>query len=82
MGYHIKKIKRGKYGEVSKIQEELDELIDALEQNNKVMAMSELSDLYGAIDGYMQKHFPDFNMQHLAIMAEATTPAFDDGDGL
>lgn len=43
--YHIRKIRRGKFGEASKIREELDEFIDACEQGCKLMALQELSDI-------------------------------------
>jgi NTP pyrophosphatase (non-canonical NTP hydrolase) len=76
-GYHIAKIKKGKLGEPSKIQEELDELIDALNQNNKIMALVELSDLYGAIKAIAESL--GANMQDLKIMSEATERAFKNG---
>jgi len=79
MAYHLREIKRGKFGEISKIEEELDELKESLEQNNKIMAMCELSDIYGAIRGYLEKHFPDLTMEDLKIMSDATRRAFDDG---
>lgn len=82
MGYHTKEIKRGEFGEISKIEEELEELKDAVFQENKVMALCELSDIYGAIQGYMEKHFPDFCMGDLGVMAEATKRAFEDGTRL
>ena len=82
MGYHTKKIKRGEFGEVSKIQEELEELIDALDQNNKIMALCELSDMYGAMNGFLQKHYEGITIEDIAVMAEATKRAFEDGDRL
>lgn len=78
-GYHLKKIKKGKIGEVSKIQEEVDELKDALDQKNKIMALVELSDLYGSIDLFLKKHFPDLSMNDLKIMSETTQRAFVNG---
>ena len=47
-GYHLQEIEKGEIGELSKIKEEIAELEDALEQNSKIMALIELSDLYGA----------------------------------
>ena len=79
MSYHLREIKKGKFGEVSKIREELDELEDALEQNNKIMALCELSDILGAIGGYLEKHHPDITMQDLSIMSHATRRAFKEG---
>jgi len=79
MGYHLREIKKGEYGEISKIEEELDELKEALEQDNMIMAMCELSDVYGALDGYLKKYFPEITMKDLEIMSEATKRAFSDG---
>jgi len=79
MGYHLREIKKGEYGEISKIEEELDELKEALEQDNMIMAMCELSDVYGALDGYLEKYFPELTMEDLKTMSEATKRAFGDG---
>ena len=79
MGYHKAKIKKGVVGEVSKIQEEIDELKDALSQNNRVMALVELSDMCGAISAFLDKHFQSISMQDLLTMAAATKSAFEDG---
>lgn len=79
MAYHITKIERGQVGEISKIQEELDELKDALLQGNRIMSLVELSDMYGAMKCFLQKHLPGFTMDDLATMAEATASAFRDG---
>lgn len=46
MGYHIKKIKKGVYGELSKITEEYEELLDAIDQNAKIMAANEWNGNY------------------------------------
>lgn len=48
-GYHLAEIKKGKLGTVSKIQEELDEAIDSINQGVKIMLLVELSDLIGAV---------------------------------
>jgi len=79
-GYHIAEIPKGEYGQTTKIQEELDELVDALNQKNKIMAMNELSDLYGAIRGFLDLHFPGFTMEDLDTMSRATSRAFVRGD--
>lgn len=47
---------RGTYGNLSKLEEELDEVREALEQGQIFMAMIELSDLIGAIGGLAEKH--------------------------
>lgn len=49
-------IPQGVYGELSKVTEELYELADALDQCNPIMAMCEVSDIYGAIQGFVWKH--------------------------
>lgn len=82
MGYHINDIQRGQFGEISKIEEELAELKDAIQQKNRIMELCELSDLCGAIEGYLKKHYPDFEIEDLIQMAESTKKAFDDGDRL
>ena len=53
-GYHTLPIRTGKLGELSKIQEELDELKDAEFQGNKIMMAIEMSDLYGALELYAE----------------------------
>lgn len=75
-GYHKAKIKRGEMGEVSKIKEELSELEDALDQGNKIMALVELSDLYGAIKLYLKKHHKGVKMKDLKVMNDATARSF------
>lgn len=78
VGYHIRKIEtEGKYGEASKIREELEEFEEAMEQNNKIMALLELSDLYGALEGVAVKM--GSNMAELRKMSSATKRAFQNG---
>lgn len=79
MGYHKRKIKKGVYGDVSKIQEEIEELLDAIEQSNRIMALVEMSDLVAAMQGFLDKNFPGFNIEDLIVMAKATDSAFKDG---
>lgn len=79
MGYHKRKIKKGIYGDVSKIQEEIEELLDALEQSNRIMALVELSDLVASMQGFLDKNFPGFTIDDLIIMAKATDSAFKEG---
>lgn len=77
MSYHLEPIPKGVFGEVSKIEEELLELKDAIKQDNKIMIGCELSDLYGAVREYASKH--GLSMRDLEIMADATKRAFDTG---
>jgi hypothetical protein len=78
-GYHLKEINRGVFGEPSKILEETEEFIDACNQGCKVMALVELSDLIGAIKGYLEKHVPDVSLEDLEDMAEITKRVFENG---
>ena len=77
MGYHKREIKKGKLGTVSKIREELEELEDALDQGNRIMALCELSDLYGAIEALTSNM--GMTMEDLSIMSDATKRAFRTG---
>ena len=54
--WHKRKIKKGVYGEFSKVLEEVEEAQDALEQGNHLMYLIELSDILGAIEGIANKH--------------------------
>lgn len=78
-GYHTKHIDKGILGEFSKIYEEVLEMEDAIEQNNKIMVLNELTDIYGAIESYLEKHHPDISMNDLSVMSEATKNAFKSG---
>jgi phosphoribosyl-ATP pyrophosphohydrolase len=78
-GYHLREIKtQGKFGEVSKIREELEELEEALQQPNRILAICELADLYGAIEAVADKL--GVTMSDVATMAEATMRAFKTGE--
>jgi hypothetical protein len=72
MGYHKVEIKRGVLGEISKIQEELDELQDAEGQHVRLLMLCELADLVGAIDHYLRVNFPDWGINDLHHMALLT----------
>lgn len=77
MAYHKKEIKKGILGTSSKIQEELDELIDAEEQNIKILIHCELADLYGALELVAEKH--NLSMNDLKEMSDLTKKSFIDG---
>ena len=77
MGYHAVEIPRGTYGEFSKIEEEFLELQDAVNQNNPVMMLCELTDLIGAIEGYARKW--NITLDDLLRMKASTESAFKDG---
>lgn len=78
-GYHITDIPRGVYGESSKIIEEVNEFVDAENQGVTLMVLQELSDVIGAIDGYLKCHHPSINLSDLVKMSEVTNRAFQSG---
>jgi len=53
--FHQRTIPRGKYGELSKIVEEIEEDIDAEDQGHRLMLLIELSDIIGAVEGVLKK---------------------------
>jgi hypothetical protein len=73
-GYHTKEIPKGELGEFSKIQEEYEEFLDAIEQNNKIMAIVELCDLYGAIQKFKEKYGIDYYLDLTPFMSETYNP--------
>ena len=77
MSYHIRKIDKGILGHISKVQEELHEYEDAMEQGSTIMAAVELSDLYGALEAVAEKH--NLTMDDLKKMAHITKRAFQSG---
>lgn len=79
MGYHKQAIRRGIFGEISKIREELDELEDAHEQGVKILELVELSDLYGAIEAYVERRH-GLTMDDVAAMSKLTRSAFESGE--
>jgi len=76
-GYHKKKITRGEFGTISKIIEEYEELIDAHEQGAKIMVLCELADLYGAMEGYIEREY-NLSMKDIEKMSSLTKKAFKD----
>jgi phosphoribosyl-ATP pyrophosphohydrolase len=77
VGYHNKAIEKSEYGTFKKIREEFLELEDATEQNNKILAINELSDLIGAIEGYANSL--SISLDDLIQMKELTKRAFENG---
>lgn len=78
-GYHLRPIAKGELGELSKLDEELDELHDAAAQGVKIMELVELSDLYGAMRLYLERHHPGTTMADLEKMNDVTRRAFLNG---
>lgn len=78
-GYHLREIKKQPYGSIEKIQEEFQELFDAVEQDCRVMQLVELSDIIGAVEGVLETEFPDMTLQDLIQMSNITKRAFRSG---
>lgn len=78
-GYHLREIPRGELGEGSKIQEEVSEFLDAIEQGSRVMELVELSDMLGATQAYLDKHHPGYTLDDLRTFCGITKRAFASG---
>lgn len=76
-GYHLTKISKRQLGTSGKIQEELEELLDAEEQGVKILIHCELADLYGALRALAEKH--GLTMEDLRQMESLTHNAFKKG---
>jgi len=79
IGYHDMIIPKQPIGTLGKILEEVDELTDCCLSENKIMGLMELSDLYGAIDMYLQYNLPTITMDDLAKMNQITKRVFQNG---
>lgn len=79
MGYHITPITKGKVGELSKVLEEVNEALDAEQQNCDVIVLLELSDVIGAIESYLELHHPTITIQSLITMKNITKKVFKEG---
>lgn len=79
MGYHKVKIKKGIIGQFSKIEEEFNELKDAVEQEDRILQLVELTDLLGAIDSYCFYQLNGFSLEELIKFTRKTQSAFKDG---
>lgn len=77
MGYHLRKIEKRQVGTIEKILEEVEEYQDAMEQGCEIMALVELSDIYGALQLVVERH--NKTMDDLKAMATVTRRAFEDG---
>ena len=65
----MSKIKKGVYGKFSKVKEEFKEVSDARKQRNKILELVELSDLVGAIRGYLENKFNGMTLDDLINMS-------------
>ena len=79
-GYHLRPIKKGRLGELTKLLEEIEEAIEAQEQLNPILVLCELADLIGALKAYLAQHHPSISVQALTTMAAATARAFQSGE--
>lgn len=61
-GYHLTEINKGVYGQYSKVAEEMEEILDALEQDCAIMVIVEMSDMMGAMEAYYE-NFADLLTQ-------------------
>ncbi len=77
LGYHLKKIKKGTLGKISKVQEEIEEYRDAKKQKCKIMQELELADIYGALESLAKTH--GLKMKDLQKMSQLTKRAFKSG---
>ena len=77
IGYHKVHIEKGEYGNISKVEEELHELKDAIEQDSTILAMVELSDLYGALEGLAETL--GVTMEQVIRFSNITKRAFTNG---
>lgn len=78
-GYHIAQIEKGELGESSKIVEEVNEFLDAVDQGVQIMQLVELSDLMGAVQAWLSKHTPQTTIDDLLKMSAVTRRAFVNG---
>jgi kynurenine formamidase len=76
---HKREIPRGKTGEFSKITEEYHEALDAFEQGNIVMLLIEFSDLFGAVEKFLEKYHPSISIEQIVRQAKATNELFKRG---
>lgn len=76
-GYHITPITKGDCGDLSKIQEELDEAKDALAQGSEIMLLVELADIYGALQFVVERY--GHTMDDLKTFSDITKRAFMNG---
>ena len=77
MSYHKLNIHKHSVNSPYKIQEEFLEYIDAIATGNKVMAIQELSDLYGCIENEIKKY--GMCIADLKIMSDLTREVFKSG---
>lgn len=75
MGYHKANIPKGSINTFSKITEEYHELLDAVNQEDKVLQICELTDLIGAIESFSETKF-NLTLDDLIKFSNKTKEAF------
>lgn len=78
-GYHLVVIEKGELGELSKVREELEELLDAQAQGSKIMMAVEAADLVGALKAFLARHLPGTTLADLETFSNITSRAFTSG---
>lgn len=78
MSYHVNEIDKGVLGEFSKIKEEFQELQDAVEQEDRILQICELTDLIGAIEEFSNSKFR-LTLTDLITFSNKTKSAFQEG---
>lgn len=79
VGYHKREIEKREFGTSGKIMEEVEEFMDAKEQGIRLMELQELSDLLGAVEGYLEKNHQGYTLDDLIKMSKVTRRAFESG---
>lgn len=79
VGYHIKDIRKARFGTFEKIIEEFEELKDAKDQDCTVMVLNEMSDLIGAMEGYLKEQNINVSLDDLIKMKDITKRVFENG---
>ncbi len=77
MSYHKLGIAKHQVGSPYKLQEEFLEYIDAVATGNKIMAIQELSDLYGCLESEASKY--GISVSDLKVMSDLTKSVFISG---
>lgn len=77
MSYHKLSIHKHNHKSPFKLQEEVLEYLDAISSNNKIMAIQELSDLYGCLENEISKF--GLTIEDLKIMSDTTKQVFEKG---
>lgn len=78
-GYHNRIIRKAKAGTADKVIEEAKEYKDAMDSDNPIMGLVELSDVYGAIECILEQDHPHVSMSDLRSMSNVTRRVFKSG---